>query len=700
MKILSSYLHFPICVNNYYSKCYKALSRCFDMDFGRCPGIRGAALYADSGARIRAGAAACAESSKTPKKGNAALLFGGLPRRAAACNDKKNYMFNRFFEGQAPHGMTARKNESGRSLVEMLGVLAIMGILTIGGVAGYYFAMTRYRANEIIEGVKQRAMIVSSQEKQAPGMPQNLSEFEEKILDYKTTAWSGGLNGEENLFTIDVDDVPQAVCQDILIRNWDWPSGIFIYDEKMTDCPEGNVPMAFVFSADLNAQIKAREQNPCYGKGVCCEILNQETHTIRVGEYLVKRICQTAEANGLTCCANPTSEAGCIYDPDEIAKYKPFQETVITCKEDHICGGEDGLTCGCKESCGKDQTQDPATCQCTCTDSTKELWGGECLPKCDGTGMTGERDSDGNCICAEKYHEDKGLCCPYQQINVDGSCLCEKKDATCGTGCCNGIGEICRDQDKGICCAKELCGGECCASGANCINNKCENPCQEGQKLVDYYNRAGVKQQTCCPNNSDGADWDGQCCPEGEVGTFGFNHNWVYASRCCPKEGQEDKAMLGLIGMGETRTCAPPDTTMAASAKPGEAWGHSWYVPRGSKNVYTTGWACAPEDVRGGILHVSCGKGRIAIHNRPYGSGYTYCYGTWKNAKGEELCSDCFGKAGYTCYLPDCEKPRQHTAYCYCNPQKSKLEDAYAQASQYGGSWYAGYPSDICLTPK
>jgi len=47
-------------------------------------------------------------------------------------------------------------SESGRSMVEILGVLAIIGVLTVGGVAGYDFAMTRYRANEIIESVKQR----------------------------------------------------------------------------------------------------------------------------------------------------------------------------------------------------------------------------------------------------------------------------------------------------------------------------------------------------------------------------------------------------------------------------------------------------------------------------------------------------------------------------------------------------------------
>lgn len=42
-------------------------------------------------------------------------------------------------------------NESGRSMVEMLGVLAIIGVLSIGGIAGYTMAMNRYRANEALQ---------------------------------------------------------------------------------------------------------------------------------------------------------------------------------------------------------------------------------------------------------------------------------------------------------------------------------------------------------------------------------------------------------------------------------------------------------------------------------------------------------------------------------------------------------------------
>ena len=41
--------------------------------------------------------------------------------------------------------------ESGRSMVEMLGVLAIIGVLSVGGVMGYSMAMRKYRANEIVQ---------------------------------------------------------------------------------------------------------------------------------------------------------------------------------------------------------------------------------------------------------------------------------------------------------------------------------------------------------------------------------------------------------------------------------------------------------------------------------------------------------------------------------------------------------------------
>ena len=44
-----------------------------------------------------------------------------------------------------------KKIESGRSMIEMLGVLAIIGVLSIGGLAAYTMAMDRNAANGVLD---------------------------------------------------------------------------------------------------------------------------------------------------------------------------------------------------------------------------------------------------------------------------------------------------------------------------------------------------------------------------------------------------------------------------------------------------------------------------------------------------------------------------------------------------------------------
>ena len=51
------------------------------------------------------------------------------------------------------------KNEqSGRSMVEMLGVLAIIGVLSIGGISGYSKAMAKYRVNKTLDQISMLVM--------------------------------------------------------------------------------------------------------------------------------------------------------------------------------------------------------------------------------------------------------------------------------------------------------------------------------------------------------------------------------------------------------------------------------------------------------------------------------------------------------------------------------------------------------------
>lgn len=44
--------------------------------------------------------------------------------------------------------------QSGRSMIEMLGVLAIIGVLSVGGLAGYNMAMQKIRINKVVEEIQ------------------------------------------------------------------------------------------------------------------------------------------------------------------------------------------------------------------------------------------------------------------------------------------------------------------------------------------------------------------------------------------------------------------------------------------------------------------------------------------------------------------------------------------------------------------
>ena len=56
-----------------------------------------------------------------------------------------------------------KKNEFGRSMIEILGVLAIIGVLSVAGLYGYTLAMRKHKTNEIIREVILRANQVSTQ---------------------------------------------------------------------------------------------------------------------------------------------------------------------------------------------------------------------------------------------------------------------------------------------------------------------------------------------------------------------------------------------------------------------------------------------------------------------------------------------------------------------------------------------------------
>ena len=142
-------------------------------------------------------------------------------------------------------GNDSRVMQRGRSMIEMLGVLAIIGVLSVGGIAGYSKAMTKWKTNKTIE---QTANIISGfttlllNQKQLRGTsenypneldssyPSDIELFktlgiidEEMLVDGELKTPFGGnfcFNGVDNEIDIDIYDLPREACMAIATATW------------------------------------------------------------------------------------------------------------------------------------------------------------------------------------------------------------------------------------------------------------------------------------------------------------------------------------------------------------------------------------------------------------------------------------------------------------------------------------------------
>ena len=146
-----------------------------------------------------------------------------------------------------------RFSQSGRSMVEMLGTLAIIGVLSIGGIAGYSYGMDKYRANTIINDIMLRSVDVMAQFDRTGKV--NLSEWPTITASKYTIGLEEGTTG------IQVNDLPKRLCQmmfDGMINTATVKVGSIEYDLATDDdvCGDTN---AMVFYVDDTASTKTEE---------------------------------------------------------------------------------------------------------------------------------------------------------------------------------------------------------------------------------------------------------------------------------------------------------------------------------------------------------------------------------------------------------------------------------------------------------
>ena len=135
-------------------------------------------------------------------------------------------------------------NENGRSMVEMLGVLAIIGVLSVGGIAGYSKAMNKYKINKTTDQVSMLvanirtlfssqgnyAGLSNEQAKKFGVVPNDMytkvssddikNAFGGKVFIYDSPA-RAGVDGEA--FIVEYNGLTSEAC--VTVATGDWGSG-------------------------------------------------------------------------------------------------------------------------------------------------------------------------------------------------------------------------------------------------------------------------------------------------------------------------------------------------------------------------------------------------------------------------------------------------------------------------------------------
>ena len=189
-------------------------------------------------------------------------------------------------------GMT---EESGRSMVEMLGVLALVGLLTIIGVAGFRYALNRHYANDLLHEVHRVAYSYSGHLLTAG----NGGTFDVNSVEPAAANVSFTLKPYEDYFMVGVEGVEKAVCEQAA------GTELPVSFQRRVYCDEG--AMEFYFANDMGAcddaekcalpEVCTEGQNQC-GR-LCCE----QGETCMPGKCCPKGM-YIAASN--TCCEEGT----------------------------------------------------------------------------------------------------------------------------------------------------------------------------------------------------------------------------------------------------------------------------------------------------------------------------------------------------------------------------------------------------------
>ncbi len=299
--------------------------------------------------------------------------------------------------------------QQGRSMVEMLGVLAVIGVISIGGIAGYRMAMNRYQANQIANEIN--LMRTDAKMKVAQGA--------EKLMlgePYDSGHLNFGSNYAVAFDFADIESEDEGVTE----------AGYYIKISGISaDVCKPLVTLLNGMNETVALKVNDKEYNADSSTDFCTE---ESNNALEVDFSTDKIISNSGEE------LEPPEEQG-----DEPKDPECNEDTCPggTCNDEGVCecSGENenwtGTDC---ITCPTGTTWNDTERDCTCT-GANEYWDGNRCVGCEGGNWNKEtklceckdgkywNSGDGKC---EKNPCDSGTGCPddnqYCQSGVDNKC--------------------------------------------------------------------------------------------------------------------------------------------------------------------------------------------------------------------------------------------------------------------------------------
>ena len=134
--------------------------------------------------------------------------------------------------------LSKKTDQSGRSMVEMLGVLAIIGVLSVGGISGYSKAMAKFKMTKAQDQITMLLMNIRTAYATSPSysglnsriaIEYNLAPQEMAASTASTGTLYGAFGGEvvvgtlsdsNNYFYIQIKALGKEACRGLLTSDW------------------------------------------------------------------------------------------------------------------------------------------------------------------------------------------------------------------------------------------------------------------------------------------------------------------------------------------------------------------------------------------------------------------------------------------------------------------------------------------------